>query len=226
MKLRCFTLAEVLITLGIIGIVAAITMSTIMQKITEKRTVSQLTATYSILSRALRLAVEDNGTVDGWGCIKQDKACAELIANNLKPHLKLLLDCGTNDSKGKCIYNGVYNYKSGSPLQNYATADWAYKVVLLNGTSIWWRGPYLQGDSINSSKNSMLIYVDVNAQKKPNVIGIDMFGFEYYAGSGLVPLGSPLSTQFSYKTACLPKNSNGWGCAYYIMNFKNMDYLH
>ena len=41
-----FTLAEVLITLGIIGIVAAMTIPTLMQKYYEKQTVAHLKETY------------------------------------------------------------------------------------------------------------------------------------------------------------------------------------
>lgn len=67
-KRQGFTLAEVLITLGIIGIVAAMTIPNLIQKINEKRTVSKLIAAQSILSRAIKLAEEEYGTVDGWGC--------------------------------------------------------------------------------------------------------------------------------------------------------------
>ena len=41
-----FTLAEVLITLGIIGVVAAMTIPTLMQKYYEKQTVAKLKETY------------------------------------------------------------------------------------------------------------------------------------------------------------------------------------
>ena len=56
-----FTLAEVLITLGIIGVVAAMTIPTLMQKYYEKQTVAKLKETYSILSQALKSASQEEG---------------------------------------------------------------------------------------------------------------------------------------------------------------------
>lgn len=62
-----FTLAETLITLGIIGVVAAITIPNLQKSYFEK-TVSTLRETQSILSQAIRMAEEENGDVSGWGC--------------------------------------------------------------------------------------------------------------------------------------------------------------
>lgn len=57
-----FTLAETLITLGIIGVVAAITTPTVVSKFQEKVLKSQFKATYSILNQALRLTNYESGT--------------------------------------------------------------------------------------------------------------------------------------------------------------------
>lgn len=65
-KKSAFTLAEVLITLGIIGVVAAMTIPTLLAKYQEKQTVTKLKQTYSILSQAIRSVQEDVGTPDDW----------------------------------------------------------------------------------------------------------------------------------------------------------------
>lgn len=58
-KVKCgFTLAEVLITLGIIGVVAAITIPTLIHTYYEKQTVSRLLETTSILSQAIKTSEE------------------------------------------------------------------------------------------------------------------------------------------------------------------------
>ena len=62
-----FTLAEVLITLGIIGVVAALTIPTLVQKYDERATVVKVKQFYSDFSEAYKLAVIENGTIDTWG---------------------------------------------------------------------------------------------------------------------------------------------------------------
>lgn len=60
-----FTLAEVLITIGIIGIVAAITIPTLMTKYSKKRTETQLKTFYSKINQTLKMSAAENGDIDG-----------------------------------------------------------------------------------------------------------------------------------------------------------------
>lgn len=109
MKKTAFTLAEVLITLGIIGIVAAMTIPTLIQKNFEKQTVTKLRETQSILAQTLRMAEEEYGDPTGWG-IKNDEASAIKIANYLKPFFKIATDCGTKDTKYACVTKNSYKH--------------------------------------------------------------------------------------------------------------------
>lgn len=61
-----FTLAEVLITLGIIGVVAAITIPSLITSYNKKITETRLAKFYSVFNQAIRLSVADNGDVDTW----------------------------------------------------------------------------------------------------------------------------------------------------------------
>ena len=61
MKNTAFTLAEVLITLGIIGIVAAMTMHALIGKYQEAALKSQFKKAYSLLSQSLRQMDVNNG---------------------------------------------------------------------------------------------------------------------------------------------------------------------
>ena len=63
-----FTLAEVLITLGIIGVVATMTIPNLIQNQQEKATIAKLNRIYSILSQSYLKAVDEYGTPSGWGC--------------------------------------------------------------------------------------------------------------------------------------------------------------
>ena len=64
-KKVAFTLAEVLITLGIIGIVAAMTIPTLMTKYEKKRTETQLKAFYSRINQTLKMSAAENGDIGG-----------------------------------------------------------------------------------------------------------------------------------------------------------------
>ena len=88
---RAFTLAEVLITLGIIGVVAAMTIPTLMQKYYEKQTVTKVIEIQSIVSQALKLVEEDYDTPENWGLSAgyYDKDDALKIGEIMKHGLKL-----------------------------------------------------------------------------------------------------------------------------------------
>ena len=61
-----FTLAEVLITLGVIGVVAALTIPGLLGRYNEKSTVSRLKKVNSVLNQAFMLAVEKYGPIENW----------------------------------------------------------------------------------------------------------------------------------------------------------------
>ncbi|MDR1169137.1 MAG: type II secretion system GspH family protein [Heliobacteriaceae bacterium] len=61
-----FTLAEVLITLGVIGIVAAMTMPSLVQNYKKKEASARLKKFYSSMSQAITLSEIDNGEVAEW----------------------------------------------------------------------------------------------------------------------------------------------------------------
>lgn len=61
-----FTLAEVLITLGIIGIVAAMTLPALMSKYRENVAMNKIKKFYSTMTQAQLRSIADNGEVDSW----------------------------------------------------------------------------------------------------------------------------------------------------------------
>ena len=58
-----FTLAEVLITLGIIGVVAALTLPNLITQYQKNATVQGLKVAYSLLSQAVQKSISENGEI-------------------------------------------------------------------------------------------------------------------------------------------------------------------
>ena len=65
-KRAAFTLAEVLITLAIIGVVAAMTIPTLTQNYKKKVVETKLAKFYSTMNQAIRLSEVDNGPLISW----------------------------------------------------------------------------------------------------------------------------------------------------------------
>lgn len=219
-----FTLAETLITLGIIGILAALTIPNLLHAYNEKQTVTKLKATYSILSNAIKTAENEEGEFSGFN-IKTDEAGAKTIAKHLLPYLKVAIDCGTLDPNGNCTPKDTYLELNGRKRIGYYNTPIYYKLVLLNGVHIYLAGPDVVSN-FNGKRNVFGIYVDTNGTKKPNQWGKDFFLFMYLdEGIGLTQMGHPYEKTYSYKNTCSNKLHNGVGCAYYVLKFENMNYL-
>ncbi len=65
-----FTLAEVLITLGIIGVVAAMTLPTLIQNYRKHEVETKLAKFYSVMNQAIKLSEVENGEMSAWGDIQ------------------------------------------------------------------------------------------------------------------------------------------------------------
>ncbi len=65
-KIFGFTLAEVLIILGIIGVVAAMTIPSLMLNMRRKNTTARLKKFYSTMKQALLLSEDEHGGVSSW----------------------------------------------------------------------------------------------------------------------------------------------------------------
>ena len=69
-----FTLAEILITLGIIGIVAALTAPQLVSNYQKKVVPIRLKKMYKTLWNAIYMAEEENGPTDNWTLIDYEEA--------------------------------------------------------------------------------------------------------------------------------------------------------
>ncbi|MDR1167272.1 MAG: type II secretion system GspH family protein [Heliobacteriaceae bacterium] len=88
---KAFTLAEVLITLGIIGIVAALTMPALISNYKKQETGVRLKKFYSSMSQAIKLSEADNGEIENWEFTQNatnENDTKEFFLKYLAPYLK------------------------------------------------------------------------------------------------------------------------------------------
>lgn len=224
---RAFTLAEVLITLGIIGIVAAMTIPTLMNQTNDKQTVVALKKAYSALSQAYTLAVNENGTPDNWGMTADNEPSREILANNLLKYMKTNEQCiGTVG----CFYNGPIKYLSGVSWENYYSQAFP-KARLADGTNFMIGGINSPNCSAVSGPTEPLknvcgfAFIDVNGDKGKNTLGIDIFRF-HITKYGIIPLGTELETNITFANFCQKTSAESTGCTAWVIYNENMDYLH
>ena len=115
-KKAAFTMAEVLITLGIIGIVAAMTLPSLIGRWQKIVHVNRMKRTYSIISNAFLMAQQDYGepTEWDWGKENSKENLSRIAETYLLPYLSLDSNQGVRNSNGKEDY--IVRLKDGTTL--------------------------------------------------------------------------------------------------------------
>lgn len=212
---KAFTLVEVLITLGIVGVVAAITIPTLVANYKKHVLISQLKKGYSTISQALTMMYYDTGI---------DITFANYPNNSfVKVFQQYLLKLGYSSGSGITGIDSD-NYYSSTIYKNYNntnTGDAASldegQIILNDGMAI-----FIQNSSL--AHYGLLITIDVNGIKKnPNKWGHDLFTFRMTDDGRLIPAEAPSSTFiYANQSVYCSKNStsraNGMGCTYYAIN--------
>jgi prepilin-type N-terminal cleavage/methylation domain-containing protein len=178
-----FTLAEVLITLGIIGIVAAITIPSLIASYQKTVAVNRLKSVYTELIQAIKLSEADNGPIAGWDRTTGNLYLARVFFNTyLAPYLKIAT---VEDFD---YPNKIYKRLNGELESSHILLWEGSKIyTLLDGTQLF-IGPTTANSNLN-------IGVDINGAAKPNVIGKDYFIFsvptlENQSFAKVVPFGA------------------------------------
>ena len=206
---KAFTLAEVLITLGIIGLVAAMTIPIVISHFQEQAYLSGFKKAYTTLSQAYLQASQENGTADKW---VNDKDAY----NFMKPYLNISKDCGTQ--KG-CFPDVAYRGFS-------EVTDWA--APNFNNFSSHYNVRLLDGMSVSFNTND--IKVDVNGDKPPNRWAYDLFLLRLSPTTSTIKGGGIESVNWDTNN-CSKNNPSmssypGGSCSGWILRHWNMDYLH
>ena len=210
---RGFTLAEVLITLVIIGVIAAMTIPTLMNKTNNQEYVSKLKKTYSTLSQATNKIISDEGNpradIGGWA------TSGEAVFNMYKKYLRVTKECPV----GTTCFDGSYKQFNGNSAKWFHNAR--YSLVLEDGSMISFAenagtSSDCSASSAGSTNICQTITVDVNGEKGPNFAGRDAFTF-VLKEHGLYPMGCDTGGSCT-------KSSAGWGCSCKVIRENAMNY--
>jgi len=175
-----FTLAETLITLAIIGVIAAMTVPTLLNKYQKHTYVVGLKKAYSQLQNAMKMIPLAEG------CPAGDYECTEIfkrqgiqkLAKQFKT-VNEIFDYNNNDKGCKSLAK-LGGHPASSSVPCFYTAD---------------------GMTISAEINRGRVYVDINGINGPNKVGRDQFQFRIVQSEQngipqgtVLPEGSKLDT--------------------------------
>lgn len=197
-KSKAFTLAEVLITLGVIGIVAAMTIPTIFAKIDHIQKISLIKKAHSAISQSMKLATDDYGDFSSWDTKLSTQA---FLMKYISPYMKITLlcpsakKCGYSKNDPWTRYNGNGDYTGFNFMGRvpFFSVDGILYSISLNGANVQ-PDPDVQYDSNFIGKNA--IFIDINGSSLPNRFGNDVFVLVRNPDDSIMPLGYNLPDKF------------------------------
>lgn len=215
-------MAEVLITLGIIGIVAEMTIPTLIQNTNDAQYKTGLKKTYSVLSQAQLIIATNNGgsyptAVSGCDQTTGTTAGATCMKNAFKAVFQTIKDCDAPNAygAGNCAPSGIRYLNGGAASDAYIDVGVRAGFIASDGMS------YTFYSSNNCSAKYQdpshtdwcgLILVDVNGFKPPNQWGKDIYEFIVYS-SQIQPL-TPMEVYVANTDDCSAGTNYGYTCAY------------
>ena len=202
---RAFTLAEVLITLGIIGIVAAMTLPALMMDYKKRATISKLRKAYTVISQAYYSSYNLLG--DPSQSVIQSSA-REYFDNFWAPYLIVRKYCDTYEDCGYTSNRPFTYTKGGSSDYCITLGDTRVPFITRDGITYIVFTAIRQNGNLNDTR---IVIVDINGGKAPNKYGDDVFFFERLTDGSVKPFGYNLSKE-SIDASC-STSGQGFYCA-------------
>ena len=220
---HAFTLAETLIVMGIIGVVAALTIPNVNKNTGRAETVAKVKKIYAELNEAHNRATAVYGPIKTWSSFS-----ATRYFDRISEFMKLQKNCRDT---GGCMRSSQHDL-NGELLTSYPALRQMYtpQALLANGSSfciINW------SPRINCNQNSytgyhnnycgLIIYVDIDGPKKgKNTWGIDAF-YLAITKEGIKPAAHDSEYLTRYINGI---TLHGLSAGQWIMDFGNMDYVY
>ncbi len=175
---RGFTLAEVLITLTIIGVVASMTIPSLMQSTNDLQYKVAWKKEFSSISQAFTKLRIENGSfqfiLDGTSNVTYEA---------LKEQMNIVNDCGYWSDQGSCYLYDDFDYvdMDGTSMDPDNFDDGQF--VLADGA-------FIMIEDHSTSSEEDIVWVDVNGHNKgPNTLGKDLFAIRVLKDK-IVPAGA------------------------------------
>lgn len=171
---KAFTMAEVLMVLGIIGVVAALTLPNLKDNADEQFYVAKAAKVYSELETAFsRAQLKYGENILDWGGMTTNNVgtVGTGVASKMKKYLEVTTDCGIGLNTTCWISSTTENNS-------------AYKLELKDGTTLSFynntgTGSF-EGNLSGISRFPGRIFLDLDGPKKgPNEMGVDIFAASY-----------------------------------------------
>lgn len=220
-KRTAFTLAETLITLGIIAVVAALTISSVIQNSNQIIYINKLKKEYSLLQQVFQIIVLENNsefTNALAECPNKDHAC---LKNLFKAKLNVVADCDTNGGKylSKCfVSQSKAKQLNGKIVDGYAgyfNSNNTAGLILNDSSSMsFWLDSIRCDFTLSRTTNRCgWLVVDVNGpNKNPNTWGKDLYLFFIFSNK-ISPAIDKITDYANYKDDCGTGTNYGLTCA-------------
>ncbi len=223
-----FTLAEVLITLGIIGIVSAMTLPTVINNARDRQFKSMFKKQVSVISQAIQMVYAKDGdsyTKVNW------KDMSKFVCE-VGMYMKTVgsgLNCSEILQLEETVDPNTSSIFSNPNVEWHQSTKWYDKTGKPMGTNgAFMRYTFYLPDGALINFNSVnQIFIDVNGFKAPNTVGRDIFYImlrdqsittSFFETNGKVsvngydcPNNCTELTKENYEEDC--KNGTGWGCS-------------
>ena len=211
--LRAFTLAEVLVTLGIIGVVSAMTVPTLMQNYQRKSYVTQLHKVYNEIQQVFSLVMTEQNALN---LSEAGVSTNENAYETFKKFFKVVNDCGSD--KQPCF---APNYKKISGTDMGQGTGQPLNMTIASGASF---GFGVSSSGTGDNNRVAIFDVDVNGPQGPNIAGRDVFILGLF-NNGMVDEyalttapGDKDTRENLFNTNCNSSNTTWTGCFGKILN--------
>lgn len=207
-----FTLAEVLITLGIVGVVAALTIPSLINNYKAQRLRTQFLKSYSTIQQVFKQMEADDVSTDPTSYGDQE------YYKIFMKYLQAPMDCRLGDNKNlPCVYTRVTSSKDFKPYKTFDGKTNANMSPFDDGQIALQDGTLLMFENYASADNTKIwVSVDLNGyNNKPNRWGYDLFTFQLVDNQlkTMGDVGTAFTNLNQYCNTQSSSSYNGIACA-------------